>query len=80
MRLVIAASFPLLLTAVLTAASRKMDWQREPSSADEARVKISLAVAEGYKTTSSPLHAIIENVGSAPQQHSRSGTPGAMAT
>jgi hypothetical protein len=69
MRGAVALSFVVLLFGVLASAPPIAKSQRASSVADEPNVKVSLAVPEGYKTTSSPLHAIIENVGKAPQQH-----------
>src|SRR5690242_19112612 len=68
MRYAVVASFVPLAVALLTAAP--FDYvNRELSKADSPDVKVSLAVPEGYKTSSSPLHVIIENVGTKPQQH-----------
>jgi hypothetical protein len=69
MRGAIALSFLMLLIDLLRAEPHVVDSQLDLSAADESSVRISLAVPEGYKISSSPLHVIIENAGNMPQQH-----------
>jgi hypothetical protein len=69
MRGAIALSFLVLLCGVLTSAPPIASSELDRSAEEEPNVKVSLAVPEGYKTVSSPLHVIIENVGNTPQQH-----------
>jgi hypothetical protein len=59
----------LLLVASLTALPRLARSALRAEGAAKPEVRVSLAVPEGYNTLKSPLHVIIENVSSAPQQH-----------
>ena len=59
----------MLMAGLFTAVPQGAWLKIAPSAAEVPNVKVSLAVPEGYKTTSSPLRVIIENVGSAAQQH-----------
>ena len=63
--LIITVSTVMFLSAVPRAARS----DNQVGIAKKTDVKVSLAVVEGYKTTNSPLHVIIENISDKPQRH-----------
>ena len=65
------AALNITLTAVtfLSAVPHAARSDNEVGVANKPDVEVSLAVVEGYETTKSPLHVIIENISDKPQSH-----------
>jgi hypothetical protein len=69
MRYMASLNIVLLAILFLTAVPFAARSDNQVGIAKKTGVKVALAVIEGYQTTKSPLHVIIENISDKPQRH-----------
>jgi hypothetical protein len=69
MRYIAALTIMLLAVMFLTAVPYTACSENQVGIAKKTDVKVALAVVEGYQTTKSALHIIIENISDKPQRH-----------